>query len=146
MDYDEFRSSIDRIYDYFQTKHASPATCKLWSYQVKGIPIGPPLRAIEQEIMDKDSLPRNIPKAYKTAWEAWLNANQDKVARERDAARTACPTCGGSGLIFSYREDNKYRYVSRCTDCENWSSHISQEAAPRLSIFQLERQGHIIER
>lgn len=143
MDFDEFTSSLKKIFDYFQTRPVVVSIERLWFERVKNIPSGSPLAAIVSEIMDRDSLPRNIPKAYKTAWVTWMNANQTKIAQQRTDAKTKCDCCGGSGLIFSWGVDhgNRYSFVNRCRWCKNWVDQVSADSLPEYSKEQLCQKG-----
>jgi hypothetical protein len=147
MDYDEFTASLNKIYDYFQGKLPDAKVLRLWFDRVKSIPAGRPLSAIVSEIMDRDSIPKNMPKAFKTAWDTWMTANQDQIARQVQESKVECGYCDGSGFIFSKRLDQGtlYSFVSRCPRCRNWAGSMHESVCPSFTKEQLASNGFTIE-
>jgi hypothetical protein len=145
MNYDEFKSALNDVFNYFQAKAVEKYVLELWFDQVKHIPNGAPLNAIIADMTNLDTLPRNIPKAMRSGWQTWMNANQDRITRQRQDAKTKCGHCGGFGLIHFAGDDqgSKYQYVCRCPHCRNWEDQVSADL-PTYSREFLQQHGYQI--
>lgn len=143
MTYDEFKSALNDIFNHFQAKKPDNATLNIWFEQVEKLPAGEPLSFIGDRIRDLDSLPKNIPKAFKAGWNEWLNANQNRIAKQRLDAKTKCGHCGGSGLIHFSGDDHgiKYQHVCRCQQCRNWEDQVSGDL-PAYTKEHLQQRGY----
>jgi hypothetical protein len=101
-----------------------------WYARIKDIPEGAVdyvVRTIEHE---RDTMPRNLPRAMHQAYESWRSMNADKMIGYQ---RTSCDGCGGSGFLWVWDKTEagaRYQAVYRCADCENWRRDIHPAAMP----------------
>lgn len=93
----EFTNLIENLAAYYGAKTPGSRTTDLWFDLVQNIP-AEALPWIERKIcQDQDSLPRNLPKAIRELFEAWLNAHPEKRAFVQDRN---CPDCEGGWLTL----------------------------------------------
>lgn len=142
MDLQEFTSTIGDLFAYFQTKQPQQRFVALWWEEVKFIPGGEPLRWIRSHLQGMDRLPRNIAKAFKSAWLEYKTAHPEAVVRRNQP--TKCPSCGGIGFLF-FRDAAGIRRVAFCADCENGFDKVSHGVTARMGIGQLAAMGYHIE-
>jgi hypothetical protein len=147
MDFDEFKVQLQAIYNHFQAKPFEKYMPAVWFEHVKHIPAGEPLKFIVEQILNLDGMPRNITKAFKSGWQAWMNTNQDRITRQQQNAKTKCDFCSGSGLIHFIGNDHgiKYQYASRCPRCRNWVDQVSAELPEYTKEFLQQRGYQVIE-
>jgi len=93
------------------------------------------MRSIMKNIEDNcDIIPRNLPKAIKTGWQQWREANPERIVHDR----TECRACGGSGHMHVMKDE--LSYVFRCGHCENWRGE-SGEGVPVATVDQVMEAG-----
>lgn len=145
MDFNEFKSQLQVIYNHFQSKPFEKYMPAVWYEHVKHIPAGEPLKFVVGQILNLDGLPKNITKAFKNGWQTWMNANQDRITRQQIESKTKCVECKGSGLLhfFGFIKNIKYSFVCRCSKCKNWIDQVSVEL-PEYSIEQLTSNGYFM--
>ena len=139
MNLTEFGDAIGNIYSYFQVKIPDDGVKSIWFESVKHIQSGPALRQIVKTIQDLDNLPKNMPKAFKAAWQTWLNSNPEQAEKLREKYKSHCDYCGGTGFIYSKKKELEvnYNYISRCPKCKNWALQVSEESMPAYAKEEL---------
>jgi hypothetical protein len=127
MDLQQFNSIVSDIYSYFNTKMPNPNTVKLWHDKCRTIPHGDPSRFAAKEVMNRDSIPRNLAKSLWEGYETWKKMNADRIIIEKKKQKGKCDYCGSTGFIFSTKSDRgvKYKFVSRCPQCKNWIEDVT---------------------
>jgi len=137
-----FKNAVNDLCEHFQTyKKPTEQTIYNWLKLVKFIPDEAVDYIITKIKDDKDSMPRNLTKAFKEYWRMFLFDNPDKLAKHQ---RTPCSECGGEGLIFYTEHDmgQIYNGAAVCPRCENWQQHFgSVESHQKLSIADLKKRG-----
>ena len=94
----EFMALAESLAAYYGVKTPGSKTVDLWFDMVQNIP-AEALPWIERKIyQDQDSLPRNLPKAIRELFEAWLQANPEKRAHKESVD---CPDCEGGWLCLT---------------------------------------------
>ena len=112
-----------------------------WYFRVKDIPegaVGFILRQIEKE---RDTMPRNLPRAVQQAYESWRAKNADKLIGYE---RKACDECGGSGFLWVWARTKtgaRYQAVFRCGLCENWRRDVHPSAMPATTRERVTADG-----
>ncbi len=140
MNRQTFNVSLVNLFGYFQRKQPAKQTADLWFADVSFIPDEAVLD-IEAVIRSNDSLPRNIPKAYRDGWRSWKANNPDKIV---PTVKTKCQECGGGGFLW-YKKDN-YSQVCRCAKCDNWKRDCNAAVMPAYDRRQLIDNGATLER
>jgi len=93
----EFMALAESLAAYYGVKTPGSKTVDLWFDMVQNIP-AEALPWIERKIyQDQDSLPRNLPKAIRELFEAWLQTHPEKRAFVQDRN---CPDCDGGWLTL----------------------------------------------
>ena len=117
-----FHTKIKALYEYFNIKTPpADATIDHWHKE---------LNSLSETALDKalgllrrnDSIPRNLPKAIKTAWSGYLNANMASMENDIPGqSKAVCPDCNSSELIQIVVFDKYYNrskpYVCHCSKC-----------------------------
>jgi len=94
----EFMALAESLAAYYSAKTPGSKTIDLWFDMVQNIP-AEALPWIEQKIyQEHDLLPRNLPKAIRELFEAWLQANPEKRAHKESVD---CPDCEGGWLCLT---------------------------------------------
>ncbi len=146
MDFQQFGSIVNEVYDYFNTKAPSPVTIKLWYVHCQSIPVGEPLRYAAGTITGRDSIPRNFAKALWDGYETWRKMNADRIISDKKMQKGRCDYCGSTGFIFSSKIESgvRYKYVSRCPKCRNWIVDVTADFAC-FDKEALEKNGFVVE-
>lgn len=132
----EFMALAESLAAYYSAKTPGSKTIDLWFDMVQNIP-AEALPWIEQKIyQEHDLLPRNLPKAIRELFEAWLQANPEKRARKESVD---CPDCEG-GLLCLTRPVRGYRvpptFSAPCGRCRQ------VRAAQYMTLAEALRQGY----
>ena len=112
-----------------------------WYFRIKDIPEGA-MNFINKHIQDeRDTMPRNLPRAMFSAYQSWRALNSDKMINYE---RTACNECGGRGFLWVWAKTeagSRYQAVYRCGRCENWRRDVHPEAVPPTTKQQVAAEG-----
>lgn len=94
----EFSSFVETLSTYFGAKAPGMKAVDLWFDMVQNIP-AEALPWIENKIcQEQDTIPRNLPKAIRELFEAWLQAHPEKRAFTQE--NRSCPDCEGGWLAL----------------------------------------------
>lgn len=143
MEYPDFEAVVLNLYGFFNYKNpASAPTIEQWFARVKHIPFAA-LGYIERWMQDeRDSMPRNVAKAFNRGWFLWQAANPQVVVRPR----TACDSCGGKGFVwYAKRNIERGSYETKaalCGACENYQRTMGKIDGLRMETRErLELDG-----
>jgi hypothetical protein len=105
-----FSDFLERVHALLGKQLPKPNTQRVWFEEVSYIP-DEAVKSIERDIMDRDDIPRNLPKVVKGLYHAWRQENPDKVRREQ------CPHGCSHGWILCYvpKRDYHERVYGRLT-------------------------------
>lgn len=110
----EFMALAESLAAYYSAKTPGSKTIDLWFDMVQNIP-AEALPWIEQKIyQEHDLLPRNLPKAIRELFEAWLQAHPEKRARKESVD---CPDCESGWLILEKDQDPYRTPISATAPC-----------------------------
>lgn len=140
MKFVQFSEAIDTIYDCFGRKRPDISSKENLFDFVKSIPAAALDGIVKHIIKQFDSLPKNIPNAFKKAYSAWLEEHPERALYHQ---KTHCSTCGGSGRLHFSRFNRltglPYTNFALCKDCQNCFIHYPRETVlPRLTRAEVE--------
>ncbi len=138
MEYTEFTQSVTELFEFFRYRPPSETQMEIWFRKTKHLP-GESLRWSLNLIETFDTMPRNIPKAFIRAWEAWLQEHPDKKApKSVNNPDIDCPDCI-DGIIYveRYAETGPQTAAFRCSKCRRSSSN----GIPMASLKELQSHG-----
>lgn len=142
MDKLAFKTAMYELFSYFRVKdYPSESLIANWHHHVEHIPFEA-VDWIKARIeAERDSLPRNIPKAFAEGFQQWRQAHPEKSIGHQQGH---CDECRGTGLLWWVVED-PYRCEQRgrCALCDNWKRHFSdpEAAGPPVTRAFLESSG-----
>jgi hypothetical protein len=103
----------------------------------------------------EQGFPRNIGKAFRSAYQMWRNEHPERVATE---TKQDCAECGSRGLIWIERyypppdarpdaDGSWYGEVARCKRCRNWTRHFNSpglaDGTMELTLDDVERNPNM---
>ena len=132
----EFSSFVETLTTFFGAKAPGMKAVDLWFDMVQNIP-AEALPWIETKIcQDQETIPRNLPKAIRELFEAWLQAHPEKRARKESVD---CPDCEGGWLCLT-RPVRGYKvpptFSAPCGRCRQ------VRAAQYMTLAEALRQGY----
>ena len=124
MKIDTFNDAMLNLHDYYGMKEPSKRKRNIVFERVKFIPEESVEWIISKIEDEMDSLPRNIGKAMKLNYQAWLITHKNKI---QVLQPTKCDECKGYGLLWysAFNEEMglRYNHLAVCAKCDNWRKH-----------------------
>ncbi len=138
MEYTEFTRTVTELFEFFRYRPPSDTQIEIWFRKVKHLP-GESLRWSLDLIESFDTMPRNIPKAFLRAWEAWLQEHpQRKASNYLCDPFVDCPDCiDGIVYVERFTETGKQTAAFRCSKCRR----SSLNGIPMASLEDVESDG-----
>ena len=140
-----FNQSIEDLFQYYRYK--PPENLDSIFKRIENVP-DEAMPWICTKIMDElDNLPRNIGKAVKLNYQAWLSAHQKRVTHQM----TKCPDCKSAGILWYSFHDEKmgfrYQFKAACGSCDNWRLHWNtlDQAGEMTAKAELIGKGYRLE-
>lgn len=132
----EFTAAAVSIADFLGATPPNPSRLCAWMPKVRHIP-SEAVRFIVHRITDEaDSMPRNLPKAFREKFDAWLKANPNKAAKE--AEQSGCQDCE-HGVLFLERITERGDIETAVVFCSCYSGNPG--AVGRASLRDMEFRG-----
>ena len=132
----EFTIAATAIADFLGAQSPTASRLCSWMPKVRHIP-SEAVKFIVCRITDEaDSMPRNLPKAFREKFDAWLKANPNKAAKEAEQA--GCRDCEG-GVLFLERVTERGWRETAVVFCSCYTGNTG--VVGRASLRAMESMG-----
>lgn len=138
----ELSSFLVSLASYFERRVPTAATVEQWFKAIESVP-GEALPAIESQLRNNETFPRNFPGAVWACYRAWQEAHPEKVAHKR---KFQCPAGCDYGLLYVRKakapkanggRSLEYDYVFACSTCNQ-----GPIGYPHAAMKELLAQGY----
>lgn len=134
MTQDEFTQAAREIAEFLGATAPSATRLFAWHRKVQFIP-SEAMQFIQARITDEsDTMPKNLPKAFRAGFDVWLKQNPDKVAKEEQGG---CSACEGGVLFLEREKDGKKE--TACVFCRCFQGNAG--VVGRASLYDMQSKG-----
>ncbi len=146
MEFEELREKISRLFRHFRTKYPDSDTIGLWWEELNHIPNEAGEWIIRRICLECDAIPRNVVKAIKDLWRAYLAEHPEKSAKQETEF---CEVCCGRGLLwFQYQVSGhpaQHTAFARCGHCDNHTGLGLADSIPIMTAGDIVRRGFVLD-
>lgn len=140
LDVDRFGELVNDFWGYFNVVNRPPISTQTeWWKRLSGYLQVDVEAAFEKMKDDLDAVPRNLPRAVKSALsKVWAEKGLFGTQPRKNYGE--CPECNGFGsfMVKLWHDQHKRWYICMvlCASCDNWQNHTKDSSLPRKTMSQ----------